>query len=69
MVGSKTAQLVKKLKFKLKETNFDDVDPIFTSVFLKKFRNACGSIGIHKRAATWPVSNFTKKPASSSLEA
>lgn len=68
-IASKVAKLVKKLRFQLKETDVDEMDLISVLVFLKELRDACISIGIHKREATWLVFYFKRKPVSSSLEA
>lgn len=68
-VASNVAKFVKRLRSQLKETEFDESDPISVLAFLKEFRDACDSIGVHEGVAMWLFPHFMKKPASSSLSA
>lgn len=68
-IASKLAKLVKKLQSQLNKTDFDKMDPISNLTFLREFCDVCDSIGIHEKVATWLVSHFTTKPASSSFRA
>lgn len=52
-----------------KDTEFDEFDPISNFAFIKEYRDACDSTGIHERVALWLISHFMKKQASSSLAA
>lgn len=67
-IALRIAKLVEKLRFEVNGTNFDDIDPISNLAFLKKFCDACHSIGIHKGVAMWLMSYIMTKPALSALE-
>lgn len=67
--ASRISKLVKKMRSRLKETDFNAIDPILILACLTEFRDACDNIGTHEGAAMWLISYFMKKPALSCLEA
>lgn len=48
MIASQISSLLKKLRFQLKKTNFNDMDPISTLTFLKKVGGVCDRSGIRR---------------------
>lgn len=67
-IALKVTKLVKELRYRLKETDFDDIDTISIPAFLEEACDACGSIDIHKEVATFLIFYFVKKPTSSFLK-
>lgn len=56
------AKFVKQIQSQLKWTDFDEADLMPILAFLKEFKDACNSIGVHKVDAMYLVPHFVKKP-------
>lgn len=64
-VAWNVAKFVKRLRWQLREIEFDKGAPIFMFAFLEELRDARENTGVHKWVAMWLFPYFMKKPASS----